>query len=481
MKKNTFSRLMVVGIISLMPLSGICSLYRPSYIQMMPLVHDSIPNEIGRSGDARISYLINNRKWFDLNRELSNISPASVTPGLYLMAKSVVSHYFNRSDIACSSIYELLTQYQSEIGYDNSINMTVILAMNFAREKQYETAATQMRILIDQLEQYGKDSVTIANYRKMEKRFKAFAKKGNVCNALHKPGRYRIPFTYFNDMHEAVGRDGHAIMINGNICGKKANMVFDTGAGINIISSRDAKKFGLQATDITMDMTGVGKQTGHLAWADNIRIGNMSWQNVPFFIVDMKTGDSKTDSAGTMLPPVIGLPIMQSMGEIQFDFVKHELTVPAKPTPNPIGYSNVMLGDEGNLVIEGKDYEGTAMYLAFDTGSYFSDLSPHWYFLHREYVEKHGTLDSITVAGIGGINRRKSYILPKFTYTLGKGTAVLDSVRVDTGIDLHSNDSIKVNYGDSGKKDGFAGLNLLERYKRVIFSLKDMYINGYVK
>ena len=147
MKKNTFSRLMVVGIISLMPLSGICSLYRPSYIQMMPLVHDSIPNEIGRSGDARISYLINNRKWFDLNRELSNISPASVTPGLYLMAKSVVSHYFNRSDIACSSIYELLTQYQSEIGYDNSINMTVILAMNFAREKQYETAATQMRIL----------------------------------------------------------------------------------------------------------------------------------------------------------------------------------------------------------------------------------------------------------------------------------------------------------------------------------------------
>ena len=225
----------------------------------------------------------------------------------------------------------------------------------------------------------------------------------------------------------------------------------------------------------------MGKQTGHLAWADNIRIGNMSWQNVPFFIVDMKTGDSKTDSAGTMLPPVIGLPIMQSMGEIQFDFVKHELIVPAKPTPNPIGYSNVMLGDEGNLVIEGKDYEGTAMYLAFDTGSYFSDLSPHWYFLHREYVEKHGTLDSITVAGIGGINRRKSYILPKFTYTLGKGTAVLDSVRVDTGIDLHSNDSIKVNYGDSGKKDGFAGLNLLERYKRVIFSLKDMYINGYVK
>ena len=152
-------------------------------------------------------------------------------------------------------------------------------------------------------------------------------------------------------MHEAVGREGHAIIINGNICGKKANMVFDTGAGINIISSRDAKKFGIQATDITMDMTGVGKQTGHLAWADNIRIGNMSWQNVPFFIVDMKTGDSKTDSAGTMLPPVIGLPIMQSMGEIQFDFVKHELIVPAKPTPNPIGYSNVMLGDEGNLVI----------------------------------------------------------------------------------------------------------------------------------
>lgn len=106
MKKNTLSRLMVVGIISLMPLSGICSLYRPSYIQMMPLVHDSIPNEIGRSGDARISYLINNRKWFDLNRELSNISPVSVTPGLYLMAKSVVSHYVHGSQEKIGALFD---------------------------------------------------------------------------------------------------------------------------------------------------------------------------------------------------------------------------------------------------------------------------------------------------------------------------------------------------------------------------------------
>ena len=36
---------------------------------------------------------------------------------------------------------------------------------------------------------------------------------------------------------------------------------------------------------------------------------------VPFFIVDMSTGNDRADSIGSLLPPVIGLPVMQTMQE----------------------------------------------------------------------------------------------------------------------------------------------------------------------
>ncbi len=204
-------------------------------------------------------------------------------------------------------------------------------------------------------------------------------------------------------------------------------MVFDTGAGINIISSRDAKKFGIQATDITMDMTGVGKQTGHLAWADNIRIGNMSWQNVPFFIVDMKTGDSKTDSAGTMLPPVIGLPIMQSMGEIQFDFVKHEYrNTSGKTYVQQLLESDEDLTDEERTFLTFKQQARASLYEVIAINSAENTLTLRNLFERNEAP--------VTIIDIGLSNSAKPnhsliftrvILLPKFNVISGASSVFL--------------------------------------------------------
>lgn len=103
--------------------------------------------------------------------------------------------------------------------------------------------------------------------------------------------------------------------------------MFDTGAGINIISSSDAARCGLRPLDTTISMAGFGIQQGQMAIADTLRMGDMTWINVPFFIVDMSTGNDRADSIGSLLPPVIGLPVMQTMQEIQFDFARRELLI----------------------------------------------------------------------------------------------------------------------------------------------------------
>ena len=70
--------------------------------------------------------------------------------------------------------------------------------------------------------------------------------------------------------------------------------------------------------------------------ADTLRIGGMKWANVPFFVVDIQTGDARIDSIGTLLPPVIGLPIMLRMKEVRLDFEHRQFIIPATPSPNPL-------------------------------------------------------------------------------------------------------------------------------------------------
>ena len=71
----------------------------------------------------------------------------------------------------------------------------------------------------------------------------------------------------------------------------------------------------------------------------------------------------------------------------------------------------------------------------------------------------------------------RGYRLPHKAFRLGNGVAVLDSVMVNTGIDTHSEERRKASYL-TGEEDGTLGLDVLERFSKVILNLKDMYLEG---
>lgn len=265
--------------------------------------------------------------------------------------------------------------------------------------------------------------------------------------------------------------------MDGRLNGKASTLVFDTGAGVNIISSRQMRDYGLRTLDVTMPMSGIGTQQGRYAMADTLRIGDMAWANVPFLVVDIQTGDAVSDSIGTLLPPVIGLPIMLRMQEIQLDFARRQFVVPATPTPSPLRESNLSRGDQENLRLATTDEEGQPLYFHFDTGGYETTLQPRWYERHKEETLAEGTPDSLRVAGVGAAMVTRGYRLPHKAFRLGNGVAVLDSVMVNTGIDTHSEERRKANYL-TGEEDGTLGLDVLERFSKVILNLKDMYLEG---
>lgn len=239
-----------------------------------------------------------------------------------------------------------------------------------------------------------------------------------------------------------------------------------------------ARQYGLRRLGMDVTVGGIGgMKQGYYAMADTLRIGGMTWINVPFYVVDLQTGHAEADRLGKdlQLPPVIGLPILLRMQEIQLDFARREFVIPAVPTPSPLRESNMIRTDSECLQVKVADETGTPLYFHFDTGSYYTNMQPAWYGRHRKEVEAVGIPDSLRQAGIGGVSITRSYILPQKKFRIGSGTAVLDSVGVNTGIDLHTGQLDKAAFSN-GQEDGFLGLNLLEKFSKVIINLKDMYL-----
>ena len=224
--------------------------------------------------DARIGALMGESRWFDLSHEL-NVTPTdSVNPLLHKMALAMTYHYFNQADSACIVLSDLLNNHQEELG-ENTLNMAVLLGMNLARTNHYTEAADLMQDLCTQLKAQGADSTQTIGLFTLVKQYRAFADNAPICLPLYKPGTYHIPMKTHNAMHIAKNgtEKGHFITMEGSINGQESPLVFDTGAGVNIISSAQANNYGLRLLDVSIPMMGVGMQQGRYAIADTLHIG----------------------------------------------------------------------------------------------------------------------------------------------------------------------------------------------------------------
>lgn len=305
-------------------------------------------------------------------------------------------------------------------------------------------------------------------YRDQAQQYRALAACGTLYRPLHKSDEYRIPMV----IDDKGGQ--HSIEMDGSINGREGRFLFDTGAGGNLITPELAKKYGLRSLDADITVGGVGGlKQGDYAIADTLRIGGMAWVNVPFAVIDARTGHDEADkfSEKFQLPPVIGLPVMFCMQEIQLDFEHRELIIPTTQTSSPWGKSNLLRTDTEGLQLKTTIDIGHPVYLHFDTGSYYTYMQPAWYNRHQKEVDSAGVPDSLRMAGIGGVAITRTYRLPQMKFHIGNGIATIDSVKVNTGIDLHTGQM-----KSHGTEDGVLGLNALEKFSKVIINLKDMYM-----
>lgn len=426
-----------------------------------------------QNADVRVGQLINESNWFELEQTLKTTPADSISPFLRQLATAMTHHYFNRPDSACVVLYDLLSNHQQELG-DYTMNMVLLYSANLARTGHYNDAADLLENLYSQLAAMGIDSTQIASYRDQVQQYRALAASGPFYRPLHKSGEYHIPMV----IGDKEGQ--HSIEMDGSINGKGGRFLFDTGAGENLITPKLAKEYGLRSLETDITVAGVGGlKEGGYAIADTLRIGGMTWLNVPFAVIDTHTGHEEADKFNEkfQLPPVIGLPVMLCMQEIQLDFAHRELVIPAIPTPNPLGKSNLMRTETEGLQLKTADETGQPLYFHFDTGFYYTNMEPIWYNRHRQEVDATGVPDSLRVAGIGGVSITRTYKLPQMKFQIGNGIVTIDSIKVNTGIDLYTGEMRSPDFS-KGTEDGVLGLNALEKFSKVIINLKDMYMEA---
>lgn len=424
-----------------------------------------------QDADTRIGQCMNSGDWFALQRELRSTPRDSISPLLREMGEAMTHHYFNRPDSACMAIGALMNNHAQELG-SSILGMATLLGIDLARTGQYAQAASLMEDLLGQLTEQGADSTQTGAYRIMARQYRSYANGGDICKPLHKGGEYRIPMV----IDEKLGQ--RSLNMHGHINGHASLLLFDTGAGANVISSRQAEEYGLRMLDATIPAAGIGgRQEGRCALADTLRIGDMAWTSVPFLVLDMSSGHEKADSILKNLQPVIGLPMMLSMQEVQMDFDTNEFIIPSSPTPNPLCAGNLIRTDGENLRLSATDGTGNGLRFHFDTGAYVTSLLPHWYEQHKAEVESAGRPDSLRLGGAGGVSVTRSYVMPRIDFRIGSNAMTLDSVHVSTGIDLHTG----LPREDTSRAEGLSGaigVSLIEKFSRVILNLKDMYLEA---
>ena len=314
-----------------------------------------------QTAEERASEHMNQHNWFKLQRELT-ANKDSISPFLREFGEAMLAHFFNRPQIACEAIGKLLETQQENMGFDNTASMVSLLSENLSKLGKNDEAANTLKGFCDQL--VGKlDNTFLAPFLNREKEYRALS--AYSLFGWHRPEKdLIIPFQL-----DSIGKSGScAIMFQGSLNGKAQRILLDTGAGVNVVTPETAKAHGMKILDANVIASGVKLGNGQLALAEEMKIGDLTLHNIPFYVLDMKTGDEKADLYTKHLEAIIGLPILNQLQEVKLDFHAQRMTVPHTLTTAPEYAPNISFQNANILDIE-LTYDHELLNMNLDSGS----------------------------------------------------------------------------------------------------------------
>ena len=160
---------------------------------------------------------------------------------------------------------------------------------------------------------------------------------------------------------------------------------------------------------------------------------------------------------------------MRLAGQIELRPKEGFFLLPATPEPTPASGRNLMHDTSSgqyilNTLVAGKD----TVPMVFDTGNSRTGLSPNYYTLHREEIDRSGKKRETAAGGFGGILRGTGYDLKNITFTIGDGSRTLKKV------------TVTADFGPASEQPYFGslGMDLFEKFDRIVFDFGRMFVTA---
>lgn len=235
--------------------------------------------------------------------------------------------------------------------------------------------------------------------------------------------------------------------------------VFDTGANLSTMIRSEAARLGLAVRTAEVQ---VGTSTGSFVTADvtvapRVRVGNVEIENVVFLVVP---DELLTFSPAFRIPGIIGFPVIDALGEVEFrqdGSLRIPAAVPGHAVQNlALRYLTPLI----RLKVLGEE-----AVCDLDTGANRTSLHLPFYTRHRGRVEAEGELDTIRTAGAGGERRIPAYVLRDVRVAIGDTGTVLADVPAYTQ---------SVATGEETPSDCRLGLDAFAGFDGYLINLRSM-------
>lgn len=414
--------------------------------------------------DEKIAGAMNSSDWFALDSIHRSTPTDSINPFLEVFARCLIGNRLNRPDVSIAAFAELFNTQSANLDLHNMLNSAVMFSMDLSRVGDNNTAASMLTSILDATRQHI-DSAAIKDMQRYIDQYKALSAYKLYGIAFSDDQGGKIPFRIV-----PVGpADKNSVLMHledSYINGLAADITFDTGAGVNIISDSLAKKYSLIPLEASKTVAGIGRQSGYYAIASELKIGNITLKDVPFCVFTITTNNEEADKYTDCFNIVVGSELMLQLKDMVIDFDNCEISVPENAPTRSDTPANMCFSSSMNLLTKGR-INGEPMLMCIDTGdASYGFLSKTFFNRNKEYITTHAVLDTIRTAGIGGVHISQCYRVPDMTLDLGGSETTVPELTVrlqdsPLGMDYECN----------------LGLKSLMRFGKVRFNMVDFTIS----
>lgn len=420
-----------------------------------------------QSSDEKIADAMNNSDWFALDSLYQTEPKDSISDFFEIFSRCLIGNRLNRPDVSIPAFTELFNTQSENLDFGNMLNSSMMFAMDLSRIGDNKTAAKMLSSTLDSIRTHL-DSTTIAGVQQFINQYKALSKY-DPYKITFKNSSGTIPFKIV-----PVGPEkNNSVLIHlkdSYINGAEADITFDTGAGVNIISESLALKYNLIPLEASSTVGGVGIQNGKYAIAKELKIGDMIVTDVPFYVIDITTNNEEADKYIDCFNIVLGSELMLQLKDLTIDFANNKITVPSVAPKRSQASPNMCFSSNMNLLSKGI-VQGNKMLMNIDTGdASYGSLDKRFFENNKEYITTHCKLDTIRGAGIGGVHISKCYRIQNIELELGNSKLSVPEMVV-----LLENNTGGVLYSYQCN----LGLKSLMLFRKVRFNLVDFVLTTF--